>query len=204
MSTALTCPHLSGEVCEIASRLSGQPITTTPPACAACAAQSAAQAVNSVTVSIAMSQVDADRRKRIYATHKALIPVGKIDPEKASQRLRAIQTGHGPGSQLWRVLESLGIEHTGTCQCLGRAEQMNAWGVAGCRQARAEIVDWMREGQSRYRWGDIAAAAAKAIASGLAWRLSLSDPYGSLVDEAIRRAATWDAESANVKNEAVP
>jgi hypothetical protein len=50
----------------------------------------------------------------------------------------------------------------------------------------------MSSGAGRYGWGTVIMAACRAIYSGLAWRLSPTDPYGSLVDEAIRRAEEGD------------
>lgn len=96
--------------------------------------------------------------------------------------------GDGVGSQLWKLIEAVGIQHTANCSCLDWAERMNAWGPAGCRQARREIVQHMQASAVNYGWLEIGAAVARAITSGLALRLSVTDPYGSLLDEAIRLA----------------
>lgn len=112
-----------------------------------------------------------------------------IDDSKLQEKLNQIKTGNSVGSQLWRLLESLGVQHTASCPCLKFAEQMNAWGVAGCREHRAEIVEHMRTNAKAYGWSTVATAAAKSVLTGVAFRLSIFDPYGSLVDEAIRRAA---------------
>jgi hypothetical protein len=65
---------------------------------------------------------------------------------------------------------------------------MDAWGVAGCLTNRDQIIQWMRDGQSRWGWRDKLAAAAKAVQIGLAFKLNPLDPFPSLIDEAIRRA----------------
>lgn len=70
------------------------------------------------------------------------------------------------------------------------AERMNAWGPAGCRKARVEIIQHMQKSAKNYGWLEIGAAVARAIGNGLAVRLSITDPYGSLLDEAIRLAET--------------
>jgi len=76
---------------------------------------------------------------------------------------------------------------------------MNAWGVAGCREHRAEIIDHMRANAKSYGWSTVATAAAKAVLTGIAFRLSILDPYGSLVDEAIRLAkAALDAPCIDI------
>jgi hypothetical protein len=67
-------------------------------------------------------------------------------------------------------------------------EQMDRWGVERCTKNRETIVAWLKEGQDRWNWKEKVAAAAKAVASGLALRLSFADPLGSLVDESIRLA----------------
>lgn len=109
--------------------------------------------------------------------------------EQRHNRLAALLSGNGVGSHLWRLLESLGIEHTTTCSCLPWAERLNAWGPRGCELARSEIVAHMKSSAKNYGWGDVAAAAIAALQSGLAWKLNPLDLYGSLLDEAIRLAS---------------
>ena len=65
---------------------------------------------------------------------------------------------------------------------------MNGWGPAGCRLARDEIVNGMKANAAAYGWGDVTKAAVLAVRTGLVWQLNPLDVYGSLVDEAIRRA----------------
>lgn len=109
--------------------------------------------------------------------------------EQRHSRLSALLSGDGVGSHLWRLLESLGIEHTTSCSCLPWAERLNAWGPKGCALARSEIVAHMKSSAKNYGWGDVAAAAIAALQSGLAWKLNPLDLYGSLLDEAIRLAS---------------
>jgi hypothetical protein len=66
--------------------------------------------------------------------------------------------------------------------------KMNRWGVDGCREHRAEIIAHLKAAYQETSWADFATASAKAIASGLAFSINPLDPFGSLVDEAIRRA----------------
>jgi len=40
----------------------------------------------------------------------------------------------------------------------------------------------------------VARAAVNAVKTGLAWKINPLDPYGSLLDEAIRRAENTDKE----------
>lgn len=57
----------------------------------------------------------------------------------------------GPGTELGKVLKSLGIALQARCDCRTRMNQMNEWGSKGCREHYAEIIAWMHE--SKERWG---------------------------------------------------
>ncbi len=145
--------------------------------------------VNEVTVSLALGAVRSDpqRTAAIQAQYGHLIR--RQPPQDNYGRLDRVRNAHGPGSQLWRLLEQLGIEHRADCQCLSRAEQMNAWGPEGCREHRDEIIGWMREGQDRFGWRDKLTAATRAVTTGLAFRLNPLDPFPGIIDEAIRRTS---------------
>jgi hypothetical protein len=65
---------------------------------------------------------------------------------------------------------------------------MDIWGIEGCEKNKDTIVGWLSEGQTRWGWAEKVAAAARAVKTGLAFRLDLSDPFRSLVDIAIRNA----------------
>jgi hypothetical protein len=192
------CEHRHGDTCAVASRLSGRDAQITVSACAACVAHDAPRTLNGVTVSLAAQSVKHDpaRMREILDQHGAHL-VTATGPTRA-EMLAAIRTGNGPGSQLWRLLAELGIAHREDCACIARAYQMNAWGPQGCRDHRAEIVHWMKQGAGEYGWTASVNAACKAARSGLLWRLDIIDPYGSLVDEAIRRAELAGAEPVAV------
>ena len=97
--------------------------------------------------------------------------------------------GFGPGTELKKILGQLGFTSTGGCQCNDRANQMDRWGVEGCRANRDEIVNWLRGEQANRGWLEKARAAVRATASGLAFSLNPLDPAPGLLEEAIRRAA---------------
>lgn len=77
----------------------------------------------------------------------------------------------GPGTELKRILTRLGITETGGCGCTDMLRRMNAWGVAGCREHREEIIAYLR---------------AKAAERG--WVLTSALPVGQLLDAAIYTA----------------
>lgn len=72
---------------------------------------------------------------------------------------------------------------------------MDAWGVPGCREHRQEIVGWLEESRDRYGWSGRLTAGLKSLTTGLVFRIRLSDPLGSLIDEAIRRAGEKESAS---------
>ena len=190
------CASLVNNTCQVATDLVGHPVHCHPSSCSACTALPNPQTVNSMTVSLAAGSLYRANQpaaaQALLAKHPEHVtvhrnPAGHSESVNA-KRLAAIESGTGPGSELWRLLESLGIQHTATCKCLSLAERMNDWGPVGCRAARADIVDQMRINAQQYGWAAVAKAATAALVSGLAWRLDPTDVYGSLVDESIRRA----------------
>ena len=96
--------------------------------------------------------------------------------------------GYGPGTELHLILESIGINPSSSCDCRGKQNLMDHWGVDGCRARFDEIVGWMKNNHERWGWRDKLAAATKAITTGLAFKLDVLDPFPGLIEEAIRRA----------------
>jgi hypothetical protein len=95
----------------------------------------------------------------------------------------------GPGKELHQMIEmELGFRKTEACGCGSMIATMNVWDVAGCREHRQEIVDWLRKAYANVSTAALLKAAARAVTSGLAFKLSVTDPFGSLVGLAIARA----------------
>ena len=94
---------------------------------------------------------------------------------------------HGPGTEQKQVIKELGFDED-CAACDSFARLMNLWGPAGCRRRRDEIVAHLREKAAARGWAGKARAFARATAGGVIRDFKLADPYGSLVDEAIRRA----------------
>jgi hypothetical protein len=55
--------------------------------------------------------------------------------------------GHGPGTELSKLLKRFGIEPTPTCACRAKAAQMDAWGPDECERPERidEVVTVMRD-----------------------------------------------------------
>lgn len=134
----------------------------------------------------------------VYHTKEqyGLTVLGRQERDRPEEPIHLWAPGYGPGTELKAIISSLGINPSASCDCNAKARQMDQWGVAGCREHRDEIIGWMRSGQERWKWKDKLAAAAKAVTTGLAFKLDWSDPFPSLIDEAIRRAEERATEPA--------
>src|SRR5688500_11953162 len=47
---------------------------------------------------------------------------------------------HGPGTELRKIFESLGIDKLPGCDCAALEREMNALGVEGCKRERERII----------------------------------------------------------------
>lgn len=115
--------------------------------------------------------------------------LGETSPAPSASAGLAAQpqppTCEGPGTELKALLASLGLTPASGCDCNARAAQMNAWGVDGCREHRDEIIAWLQEQKDKAGWLVAAQVGLKVFSEP--W-FKMSDPLGSMVDEAIRRA----------------
>ena len=184
MDNMQACPNFLGKVptayCNIIKDITGLPYSPHSNACRACSACSRPQALNPVTLRLCRRLLSIDDPKLIQASKQAY--------SDSFANLLEINNGIGVGSQLWKLLSELGIEHRSDCSCLDWAVRMNNWGAEGCRLYKKDIINHIKSSSKSYGWGDITKAVTKAISSGLAFRLSITDPFGSLLDEAIRLA----------------
>jgi hypothetical protein len=98
------------------------------------------------------------------------------------------QLGQGPGTELKLMLEQLGFWTDETCRCKRRVRYMNFIGVRGCREKRDEIVGWLKGEMESQKWAKLGLAALKGMMLSGQMNLRMTDPLGSLVDEALRRA----------------
>lgn len=138
-------------------------------------------ACSSPKLVVASCGVRAELCQQCYCRdHEPLPP--KPEPPKP-------HTPVGPGTELKGILASLGINPGAECGCHARARDMDRWGVNGCRVRRTEIVGWLYEEAQKQKWPRLLEAARRAVATGLVFNARIFiDPFGWLVDEAIRRA----------------
>lgn len=57
----------------------------------------------------------------------------------------AAPPAHGPGTELKKLLQWIGITSSPTCSCNARARQMDEWGPDECEKRLPEIVGWLEE-----------------------------------------------------------
>ena len=102
--------------------------------------------------------------------------------------IEEIKSGKGPGSQLWNILELLGIEHKTDCPCIMLAHAMNSLGVAGCVENRSRLIQLMRKTQSTYSWKHYCRAAIRSVKTGWVFKINPFDPVSSLFDISVSLA----------------
>lgn len=187
-----TCPFFIGpDQCTIARDMAEVEtlVGLTEAACDHCQNQAVPpMSHNEVTVSIATLNVPDDRKEAFIKQWGFL-----IHQQTANERLAGIEAGTGPGSQLWKLLSSLGVTHTSDCSCVSLAEYMNAVGPARCQQESGILINRIKANQELYGWSTWLKAGALAVVTGLAFSLNPLDPIPGLFAEALKRA-----EQANV------
>lgn len=102
-----------------------------------------------------------------------------------------------PGTTLEQMLNTMSIYPSADCPCIEHMEQMDEWGVEGCRLNRATILGWLEHGYRQWGWGAVIWYAAKGLMSGLAFKLNPFNPIPSLVDLSIKYAETPLAGETN-------
>ena len=101
---------------------------------------------------------------------------------KAIPQPRLPPLTEGPGTELKKIFDSLGIQPKEGCKCQQRLTAMNRWGPQLCRENRATILEILK---ASYDEASVLAklrAAANAVSQGLPITLA------GLLDLAIERA----------------
>ncbi|MFN9110318.1 MAG: hypothetical protein ACK5XN_09640 [Bacteroidota bacterium] len=130
-----------------------------------------------------------------------LTVLSRVQDERPEKAIRPWPPGYGPGTEMSKMLSSVGVEARPDCSCKFVALQMDIWGVEECRDpTKMEwIVNSVKENSSKWSWSEklriAAAAATKAENWALALRLNPLRLEESLVEEALRRAEESQCES---------
>lgn len=192
----MECQYKKNGVCELISKLAKKEVIPHVSACYACGKEILSRDINRVVISVALSSLneekDKERKYELINKYKDILNYS------SDRRLINIMNGTGPGSQLWKILESIGIKHDNDCTCIEWAERMNAWGPFICRENKKEIVEHMKNSAKNYGWIDILTAIKKSIQNKIVFKLSILKPYDSLIDEAIRLSELIYSESIDI------
>lgn len=119
--------------------------------------------------------------------YKKLWLAGAFPPRISRDTPYLTNRRKGVGDHMIDVTAELKLAMKHGCSCKSLAAKMNRLGPEGCRRERASLVNELKKNAREYTWGDVAKAAAMALKTGLVWRINPLDPYGSMLDEAIRR-----------------
>ncbi len=141
------CQYLTAtNRCEVASNLADCSVGATAGGCRACQKDSNPQAINLVTIGMAL--VQRKRLGRPTAELKTLLD--NYRPESTPTiTFRIGDYRPGPGSELKKMLAWFARPNS-SCDCESHAETMNDWGADGCRENIDTILDWlMEEAQER-------------------------------------------------------
>ena len=108
--------------------------------------------------------------------------------ERRSARPPRPRKSKGPGTELSRLLSSLGIKPRADCSCNLLIKTMDSLGPEGCRQNKEKLLKLMQKNQDKYGWGSYLRAGFNAVRTGWVFKLNPLNPLPGLFDEAIRLA----------------
>ena len=137
----------------------------------------------------AATWIDANHGRKAVEQWATFVGADLKSLDKPIQRPK--KANSGPGTELEMILKTLGVQAKIGCSCASIKNKMNQWGVSGCQDPvnLAWIVAQMEANAAKYSWLEKVQVAMSAAASPLAFVIDPLDIYGSLVNEAIRRAS---------------
>lgn len=140
-----------------------------------------------------------------YKEDEDLLATTVIQPAPPLESLRGKDGGplkseplvmEGPGTELKEILASIGVNPHPDCGCNGKMMEMNRLGDDGCDEKADEIAAFLHQNAGRWSWTEKVQIAARAVKSGLAFKLNPANPYISLVREAVKRSRAKKKEAA--------
>ncbi len=136
------CPNLTNDNrCQVAGHLADCSVQASPSGCRACSECSNPQAVNLVTIGMAIVN---KRRRNLNVDELKTLLKSYLPNQEEHTTLRIAAYKPGPGSELRKMLAWF-ARPSDTCKCETRAETMNDWGVEGCRTNLDTIIEWLLE-----------------------------------------------------------
>jgi hypothetical protein len=129
-----------------------------------------------------------------YPNQYGLTVLSRDVGDKPPRKIWLWPPGFGPGTEMFEMLQEIGVMERPNCSCKSTALQMDRWGVEGCREEHnfKWILDQVNHNAVNWSWAEKLQIAATAALDAknwkLAWRLNPLDLNRSLIEEAIRRA----------------
>lgn len=157
----IECQHRNNGTCQLINQLVGVPTQVPEAACVKCSTSDNPQQLNRVVYGLAyFHETDVNRKRELIA----LI---------APQAMAILD--EGPGTELRKILDSIGVREPVDCDCKSYANLMDTWGADECNRKKQEIISHLNI--QAITWLDM-------IKVALAGYLTTD----ALVTEAIRRA----------------
>lgn len=94
----------------------------------------------------------------------------------------------GPGTEYAKLVKSLGFKPTKKCGCAKLMREMDELGVDGCRRDFDRLCGLLQEKYDAASWPERQKAKGMAVLTGLAFKVSWTDPIPDVLNEAIRLA----------------
>lgn len=109
------------------------------------------------------------------------------EQDRPIERIFLWKLGFGPGSELKKLNNKMGIKEKPDCSCNAIMNQMDWWGADQCEVHKDWIVKQVRANSEHYKWTEKISAGIASIFTGVAFQLEdKTDPYPSLVSLAIQ------------------
>lgn len=119
------CPNKQDNSCKLLNQLLDRTIDIPQAACNKCSASDKPQQLNRVIYGIAQfHETDPNRKRELIAL---------ITPEVRS----------GPGTELRKLLNSIGVHEPATCNCQAYANLMDTLGAEGCSNKKPDIIEYL-------------------------------------------------------------
>lgn len=128
----MTCEHLNGTYCQVATQLCGMSCETTNESCNACMSQSRPKQENIVTLGLSVVAIRQNGKQlsNFPEIHKAI--------------RSSLPSSRGPGTELKKLISWFYVPDDSSCKCNDRIAKMNKWGPDGCEERMDTIIRWLK------------------------------------------------------------
>ena len=139
-----------------------------------------------------------------------LTVLSKSPEDEPAEKIWPWPPGYGPGTEMFRMLKDIGVTDKPNCTCKATAEQMDRWGVDGCRKPEnfQWILNQVNANATNWKWTEYLAIAASNVLNlsswKFAWKIDPLNIHKSLIETAIdlaekKQACSGDCELGTCK-----